>query len=150
MKVVWLASYPKSGNTFIRMLLHTYFFGELHDSEEVGKNIPDLHQQTSKNNSIDTHRDKKIIVKTHFRFSGNHPYAAATAGYVYILRNPRDVLLSNARYFGANENPSEFKEFSRAFINNFGVPRWQKMNMGNWPEHLASWLNSAGNIPIYL
>ncbi|MBL4908114.1 MAG: hypothetical protein JKX94_11735 [Sneathiella sp.] len=27
-EIVWLASYPKSGNTWVRMFLNTYFWGE--------------------------------------------------------------------------------------------------------------------------
>ena len=26
--IIWLASYPKSGNTFVRSLLSSYFFSE--------------------------------------------------------------------------------------------------------------------------
>ncbi len=147
MKVVWLASYPKSGNTFIRMLLNTYLSGKLHDSDEVGRRIPDLHQLLSQERALDGHSDQQRIVKTHFCLSDNHPYAEATVGYIYILRNPRDVLLSNARYFGANGNPDDLRKFSIAFINNFGVTRWRIMKMGSWPEHVASWLYSVNKIP---
>jgi aryl sulfotransferase len=147
MKVVWLASYPKSGNTFIRMLLHTYLYGKSQDSEEVGRRIPDIHRLLSQKKVLDIHGDQRIFVKTHFRLSGSHPYEEATAGCVYILRNPRDVLLSNARYLGANGNPDDLRKFSIAFINNFGVPRWRQMKMGSWPEHLASWLYAANRVP---
>lgn len=148
MKVIWLASYPKSGNTFIRMLLHTYLFGKSQNSYEIGKRIPDIHQILSQKKILDVHNDQQIFVKTHFCLSGNHPYAEATAGCIYILRNPRDVLLSNARYLGAIKNLDELREFSLSFINNFGVPRWRQTKMGSWPEHFASWLYSANTTPL--
>jgi aryl sulfotransferase len=147
MKVVWLASYPKSGNTFIRLLLHTYLFGESQDSETIGKSIPDLHQLLAQNNTLDPDSDQQIIVKTHFCYSDNHPYKESTIGCIYILRNPRDILLSNARYLGADSNQDELRKFATAFINNLGVAHWRQMNMGSWPEHLASWLYSANNLP---
>jgi len=147
MKVVWLASYPKSGNTYIRMLLHAYLFGKSQDTEEVGRRIPDIHQLLSQNKVLEDRGDQQTFVKTHFCFSANHPYADTTAGCIYILRNPRDVLLSNARYLGADGNPDNLRKFAIHFINNFGVQHWRQMNMGSWPEHLASWLYSANRLP---
>ena len=151
MKVIWLASYPKSGNTFIRMLLHAYLFGNGQNTEEVGERIPDIHQLLSRNKILEDHGDQKIFVKTHFCLSASHPYAKATAGCIYLLRNPRDVLLSNARYLGADRNPDDLKKFALHFINFFGVQHWRQMNMGSWPEHLASWLYAANRQPqIYV
>lgn len=147
MSIVWLASYPKSGNTFIRMLLHTYFYGKSQNTEEVGKRIPDIHQLLFQKKELDIHSDQKIFVKTHFCLSANHPYADATAGCIYVLRDPRDVLLSNARYLGADKNPDDLRKFAISFINNCGVLRWRQMNMGSWPEHLSSWLYSANKLP---
>jgi hypothetical protein len=43
MKVVWLASYPKSAYTLVRMLLHNYIFGETNDTNLVAARIPGIH-----------------------------------------------------------------------------------------------------------
>jgi hypothetical protein len=147
MKLVWLASYPKSGNTFARMLLHTYLYGKSQDSGEIWGRIPDIHQILHQKNILDVSDGRQILVKTHFCLSDHHPNIEATTGYIYILRNPRDVLLSNARYLGADGNQDDLRRFSMSFINNLGVPRWRQMNMGSWPEHVASWLNSANRVP---
>ncbi|HTN93640.1 MAG TPA: sulfotransferase domain-containing protein [Gallionella sp.] len=147
MKVVWLASYPKSGNTFARMLLHTYLYGKSQNSEEIAGKIPDIHQILKQNKSLVPNEDSRVLVKTHFCLTADHPYAEVTTGYIYILRNPRDVLLSNARYLGVDGNPDSLRKFALSFINDLGVPRWRQMKMGSWPEHLASWLNSANRLP---
>jgi hypothetical protein len=147
MKIVWLASYPKSGNTFARMLLYTYQFGKSHNSDAIGEKIPDIHLLMHQGKDLDVHSDQRTFVKTHFCHSANHPHAQATDGYIYILRNPRDVLLSNARYFGETENLDNLRKFSLAFINKLGVPRWRQEGMGSWNEHLASWLYSANKVP---
>lgn len=146
MRVIWLASYPKSGNTFARMLLHDYLFGPAETSAMVGRRIPDIHIVLSQKSRLPSKGGKAGIVKTHFCFSGKHPYAKETAGFIYILRNPRDVLLSNARYLGAASD-GPLKEFSRTFIGNMGVPRWRQMGFGSWPEHLASWLAATPRMP---
>ena len=148
MKVVWLASYPKSGNTYVRMLLHAYLFGRPEDTEAVGRRIPDIHLLQSQNKVLEDRGEKQVFVKTHFCFSANHPYAGSTSGCIYILRNPRDVLLSNARYVGADSDPDNLRKFAIHFINNFGLLHWRQMNMGSWPEHLASWLYSANRLPL--
>lgn len=148
MKVIWLASYPKSGNTFFRMLLHTYFFGESHDSNEIGRRIPDLHKVMTQGKTLQPHSDQKLLfAKTHFCLSGSHPHATDTAGFIYILRNPRDVLLSNARYFGLSNNPEDLRHFATVFIENLGVPMWRKMKMGSWTEHFSSWLFATNQTP---
>jgi len=41
-QIVWLASYPKSGNTWVRMFLDAYFLGEV-DINEVLTSVPDNH-----------------------------------------------------------------------------------------------------------
>lgn len=147
MKVIWLASYPKSGNTFIRMLLHTYLSGTLQNTEDVGNGIPDLHQLLSLGKELNYPDDQQKIIKTHFCLSDNHPYAKSTTGYIYILRNPRDVLLSNARYIGVDGNIDDLRKFSITFINHLGAPRWRQMNMGSWSEHVTSWLYTVDKIP---
>ncbi|MBI2311663.1 MAG: sulfotransferase domain-containing protein [Betaproteobacteria bacterium] len=65
---------------------------------------------------------------------------------MYVLRDPRDVLLSNARYLGA-ASEGRLEKFSRAFISNMGVPRWREMGLGSWPEHLASWMAATPRMP---
>jgi len=43
LQITWLAFYPKSGNTWMRFLLYSYFYGNIDDSHEVGLRIPDIH-----------------------------------------------------------------------------------------------------------
>ena len=43
MEIVWLASYPKSGNTWLRFLLYCYLFGAPRDSAQILRKLPDIH-----------------------------------------------------------------------------------------------------------
>jgi len=147
MSVVWLTSYPKSGDTFARMLLHNYLYGETQDTEIVAERIPGLHYLLAKKIELKVKNDEKKVVKSHFCFSHQHPYFNITSGFIYIIRNPRDVLLSNARYLGATSSPDELRRFAKNFIENMGEPRWQQANMGTWPEHVASWLYYTTSVP---
>jgi hypothetical protein len=42
--MVWLASYPRSGNTWLRFLLCSYFLGTTRDSLAMEGRIPNLHR----------------------------------------------------------------------------------------------------------
>ena len=147
MGIVWLASYPKSGNTYARMLLHNYLYGETEDTELVAERIPGIHSLMGENVELKIENDEKKIVKSHFCLTRKHPYFDITSGFIYILRNPRDVLLSSARYLCETSRPEELRQFAKTFIENLGAPIWQESNMGTWPEHVASWLYQAPRIP---
>ena len=47
MSIIWLASYPKSGNTWLRFLLYNYLFGEVRRSGDIARRIPDIHTLTT-------------------------------------------------------------------------------------------------------
>ena len=38
--IIWLASYPKSGNTLLRSILSTYFFSEDGDVDKIDGYTP--------------------------------------------------------------------------------------------------------------
>ncbi len=149
MSVLWLASYPKSGNTYLRLLLYAYRHGPPQTSAAVEAALPDLHKLLFTRRSLPPGAPGQAdpwLVKTHFRWSPRHPYAARTVGFVYVLRHPRDVLLSNARFFGLAGRQA-LQAFAQEFAHHLGVPRWRRMGMGTWPAHVASWLQAAGRWP---
>lgn len=75
-----------------------------------------------------------------------HPHIEKTAAFIYILRNPRDVLISNARYDGV-ASESAMRDYAFDFINNYGVIRWKKCHMGSWVDNIASWMLAANSFP---
>ena len=145
MQITWLASYPKSGNTYLRMLLHNYLYGDVKNSVKIGERIPDLHKTVENNIRLEKLARDRLIVKTHFLHAPQHPYINDTHSFIYIMRNPRDVLLSNLRYFGANNDKQAMVQFSQSFIENLGSPYWKSMHMGNMLEHYSSWHNASDN-----
>lgn len=146
MRVVWLASYPKSGNTWVRFLLHHYLWGEPGNSLELNRRIPDLHRPAGR---IDPSGDR-IFVKTHFLLHEKLPYLALTERAIYIKRNPRDVLLSGMNY-AKLENPGSFDDaaYARAFIEQGGDPAWIGMGFGTWAAHAESW-TATERFPVHV
>lgn len=147
MKIVWIASYPRSGNTWVRLLLHHYLYGAIDDTDLIDARIPDLHLSISKQQELSTNNDEALLVKSHFCCSSEHPYIDQTSAFIYILRNPRDVLMSNARVLSTDLPTKKLRKFADAFIDELGVPHWRQSGMGTWPQHISSWLNPTVHVP---
>ncbi len=146
MGIIWLASYPKSGNTWLRFLLYNYLYKEAQKTEDIAGKIPDIHVRGTALNACQT---EPLFCKTHLMLSEHHPGLADTAGFIYVLRHPKDVLLSNLNFFKMiasakmNREAGGFseQEFARSFIANMGVRKWISMGMGSWEEHASSWIS---------
>ena len=148
MRIVWLASYPRSGSTYLRFLLYSYLFSDVTDSIDVERRLPDLHKMRARGERLKTELDVSMFVKTHFLYGERHPFVEQTAGFVYLLRNPRDVLLSNSRFSGITFNrPIDVREFALGFIREMGVSRWRETGLGTWSENVASWCTASVQHP---
>ena len=164
---VWLASYPKSGNTLVRALLASYFFSK--DgifNFEVIKNIKQFpHIGLFQNLGIDITNENEIVksyikaqasinqkeriqfLKTHsYLFNiNNNPFTDLnnTLGAVYIVRDPRNVVTSYAHH-----NSISIKETADRMINSihYGgnlesehVSDRTKVYLGSWRSNYNSW-----------
>ena len=131
---VWLASYPKSGNTLLRSMLAAYFFSKdgIYNFSLI-RNIKQFphgglfikmgidiknHNETVKNyikvqESINK-KDAVQFFKTHsylFNFNKENAFTDVnnTLGVIYIIRDPRNVVTSFSKYRGlTNEEMADF------------------------------------------
>lgn len=144
MAIVWLASYPRSGNTWLRFLLQAYLRGGEVNSTALNAEIPDLHRKAVQ---INPDAADKVLVKSHFLWSPTHAFADRTAGFVYVLRHPKDVLLSFLQYRKLNrvlppDRPDIDHKYAMAFAQSLGDYLWMKAGMGTWLQHAQSWLTT--------
>ena len=123
--IIWLASYPKSGNTYVRAFLSAYYFSEdgQFDFGQILKIDQFPHEKFFKQkvNSIDEasklwmpiqreiNKDKKIrFFKTHSvlgNYKGNQfTSPETTLGAIYIVRDPRNVLSSLKNHYSYNND----------------------------------------------
>ena len=123
--IIWIASYPKSGNTWVRSFLSAYYFSD--DGKfnfELLKKIKQFPSKeffdiklenvddASKNWLIAQKKIKKkkqtIFLKTHNiygAYKGNSFTSEEfTAGAIYIVRDPRNVLTSLMNHYSLNES----------------------------------------------
>ncbi len=130
-KIIWLASYPKSGNTWLRVLLTNYLSdsdapadineltggpiasARLWFDEWVGVEASALSDNTIERLRPDVYRylareaADTLYMKAHDAWSRTdraEPLfpADVTAGVIYILRNPLDLASSCAHHWGVN------------------------------------------------
>ena len=126
----FLFSYPRSGNTWLRhIIMHLRHSSLAHDFEELENSIP----------TIDTLEFNERLAKmpSGMRFFKSHlphePYFL-TGKVVYVVRDGRDVLLSNHDYY---RHIKGYKGDLDQFLDKF-LTGW--MRYGNWPKNVQSWL----------
>lgn len=117
---VFLVSYPKSGNTWLRYIVATALSGKSELSfTELEKLVPDVYVSKTKVNQMGSPR----FIKSHHTLFDYYPAA------VYIYRDYRDVLVSYYHYaLNAKEYNGTFSEFIRS---DFPVK-----SFGSWAAHI--------------
>ena len=166
--IIWLASYPKSGNTFLRSLLTAYLFTKDGNFNfEVLKNINQFpNNVTFEKLGIDISNQKEVIknyikvqeetnkrdgegirfLKTHSTLQDidGHKFTNLKncLGAIYIVRDPRDVAksYSNHNSTSIDESINHMKEFSIGG----GIKSKDRKNetithLGSWSSHYTSW-----------
>lgn len=129
-KIVWIASYPKSGNTWIRMLMDVYFFGGVDINDVIasaGDSREEFYQidsQSPKRYPLNIQHcirpaalTKMVLQHMQRNFAGVPMFlkthnvnaevggldllpTALTRSVLYVTRDPRDVLPSFAKHMG--------------------------------------------------
>lgn len=170
-RIIWLASYPKSGNTWMRYLLAQYFMpkGQAPDINNIrafttGDTRQDLYDAVAgrpfKADSFDdwvkirgpvcrhiaASRPGTHFVKTHCQITQiagqNIIPPEVTAAAVYVLRNPFDVAPSLARHIG-----TDIDEAIERMMDPKGYLATSTLIfdlLGSWDGHIASWLTAPG------
>src|ERR1700736_4487757 len=96
--IVWIASYPRSGNTFFRTLLHSLYgqntysvFNDVFENGEIGGMGVTAHQRKPAPLEELARHEQIYFVKTHAQPSDASPA-------IYLLRDGRDSYVSQAHY----------------------------------------------------
>ncbi|MEM6446900.1 MAG: sulfotransferase domain-containing protein [Cyanobacteria bacterium P01_D01_bin.123] len=140
--IVWLASYPRSGNTFFRMLLHyqcgvnTYSVYADPDITGMGAAGAVGHEILPAPIEELAECDELYFVKTHER-PGKDDYPA-----IQLIRDGRDSLVSHARYllkfYWETDDPiRRFKQF--VGFENYSRTLRNVILTSGWSDHLMDW-----------
>jgi hypothetical protein len=165
--IIWLASYPKSGNTWVRAFLHNlmrdpaqaYDINRLSDltagdsqiawyrglDPSLGDAYLDERVRTLRplvHRAIAAASPDTVFAKTHNALleEEGQPLVAleVTAGAVYIVRNPLDVAISFSHHNAASiDDIIAFMATPAARSVSNAVNVYEVY--GSWSEHVASW-----------
>lgn len=170
-RIIWIASFPKSGNTWARILLAYYFL-----PKEAGLDINSIHKFTLSDMRRDFFeranggpiekldfdewlalRSKVIPLiarsKPNFHFVKTHCALAKvkgvslippafTAGAIYLLRNPFDVSLSYARHLSVDVDVAIDRMCDAENTN--GSLQGIREPIGRWDAHVGTWTGTTG------
>jgi hypothetical protein len=125
---VFLGSYPRSGSTWLRFMLFESLLGESSGFGNVNKAIPELKLRRG---ALPFMPGGGRLIKTHETY---HPeYRKA----VYLVRDPRDVALSEYAYQTALGLESrDFDNYLKRFLGGGVNP------FGPWKTHVESWFSA--------
>ena len=168
--IIWISSYPKSGNTCVRALLSSYFYskdGNFHfDLLEQIKEFPkhsDYLNEISVNSNLAEiakewipaqrklnlkHNNSTFFLKTHSAIcnvdGSDFTDKENTLGAIYVVRDPRNVILSLSNHFDYSiEKSLEMICNKKQIITN---PTKENRYLGftvvsDWQNHYRTWKN---------
>ena len=164
--IIWLASYPKSGNTWVRIFLNSLFsqtnetnineikitqFPQRKNFEGLTNNIDDIEEmvKNSINSQVKVNLDNKVkIFKTHNAYwrLGKHFFTDTdnTLGCIYIVRDPRNIVTSIKNHFDKKDidKAFEFLKNERKLIGTLDKPELEAdlpTVISSWQNHYNSW-----------
>lgn len=178
-RTVWLASFPKSGNTWMRAIVtglatHRHLFAVNHlgsgsQPNHVSGSIPALGldprwltrselaplRDALVRRYAEGDSDEPILRKTHEVYrpgpAGGEPFPTdATRAAILVVRDPRDVACSYAPFFGVSLD----KAIDRMGRSRPGKPQpafsTTDQPWGSWSSHAQSWLAPEVPFPVHL
>ncbi|MDC0855606.1 sulfotransferase domain-containing protein [Candidatus Pelagibacter sp.] len=167
--IIWLTSYPKSGNTWVRAFLAAYYHSkdgvfdfkllEKIDQYPKAKYFDKKIDKPGEINQYWNSSQEKISIKKEIKIFKTHNSLLAingnnftspkhTLGFIYIVRDPRNVLTSLKNHYDLEyEEAIDFMQNENKFIYD-DRKKNQELDYANfqflssWSNHYKSWMNT--------
>ena len=161
--IIWIASYPKSGNTYLRSFIASYYFSKkgkfdfsllmnILQFPSVKFTKKNIYSETEASQSWIYNQEqffsgeKVHFVKTHNTlnsFKGNEfVNNNQTLGAIYIVRDPRNVITSMKNHYSMSYDYA----YSKLIDENASLLEKSRDNdhsnftfLGSWANHYKSW-----------
>lgn len=139
-----LATYPKSGTTWMQQVLKLIYTGGKENGKNVSEAVPWLERGTA---SMDTSNPNAAVdfngMPSPRLLSSHAPYRLVPGGsprsspakYIYVARNPKDVAVSfyyHSRAFKVYEYSGNWDHFYTLFVRG-------QVEFGSWFDHVLGW-----------
>ena len=160
--IIWLASYPNSGNNFIRSLLSSYIFSkdgiynedltqnidefpnnllfkklgvDTNNVDEMNKNYINSQKILNKKDSIMFLKTYSCFVHTDkFKFTDRHN----TLGVIYVVRDPRNIVFPLSQSFQLSEEQSLHNLLIKTYLGKESQSHCTTY-LSSWKDHYNSW-----------
>ena len=164
--IIWISSYPKSGNTYLRSFLSSYYYSKdgkfdfnllLNINQFPALRYSDVKSYTyveaAKNWIIDQkkffNKEKLFFLKTHNSLEEYFGYrftkSSETLGAIYIVRDPRNVITSMCNHYSMSLNEMYSKMVDENASLSIKDSEGDLSNfsfLGSWSNHYKSWKNN--------
>ncbi len=176
-KIIWIASYPKSGNTWMRYLLGNYFFNnskkfdpniiknlkKFHINDDLVK-LKDFEEAIKKNptniskywiqsqEKLDVINGNVAFLKTHnalININNNEfTNSKLSLGIIYIVRDPRDVAISYSKFRNLSLDDTIDHMVSQNLVYVKNKDQFADIEIiGSWKFNYNSWKKGIPLIP---
>ena len=164
--IIWLASYPKSGNTLLRSMLSAYYYSKSGNFEfkllKSIKQFPNI--SLFKNLQINTDNEIEVVknyiraqeainkqdgnslrfLKTHSALNDINGYKFTnlnnTLGVIYIIRDPRNIVRSFANHSQISVEEAKNNLLRVKVLGGKDDPINKSItHMGSWSSNYKSW-----------
>ena len=168
--IIWLASYPKSGNTWVRSFISALFFDiegkndfsnlkkiKQFPSKSIFKNFTKNYQKIEEvyknwinaQNFLNLDKELKFLKTHHVNcIINNYKFTddKNSIGVIYIVRDPRNVLLSVKNHFSLSNYENEkhwigIEKTAEDKFKDYMIPTL----ISSWNTHYKTWKNKTKN-----
>ena len=165
--IIWIASYPKSGNTYLRSFLSSYYYSEdgnfnfnqllrIHQfpNMKFSKFEPKTKEEASKNWMFNQNaffnKDKLNLVKTHNCLypykKNNFTSKNQTYGAIYIVRDPRNLISSLKHHYAIDYDKAIESMIDKncSLLEKSHDKDYSNFTyLSSWSDHYRSWKNNS-------
>ena len=164
--IIWIASYPKSGNTYLRSFISSYYYSkkgkfdfdlllnilQFPSIKFIKKKIyseVEASQSWIYNQQQFFSGDKVHFVKTHSslnKYKGNSfTNKNLSLGAIYIVRDPRNLITSMTHHYSLSYDQAYLKLINekQTLLEKSNDDDYSNFTfLGSWSDHYKSWKNS--------
>lgn len=144
--IVWLASFPRSGNTYFRLLLHQLY--GVSTRELYAKTLPEENAETAtvianwvgfeEWDSVES-----LMADPRPTFIKTHELPTDDSPAVYIVRDGRDAIVSYAHFILDFEEKPSPEDYPRVYRERVRQLITSKTHFGGWSEHVRAWMSRS-------
>ena len=131
---IFIVTYPRSGTTWLQMILYQLTTDGTMDFTHISERIPFFERSLLLGRDLNQLSSPRIF-KTHLRTIFR--YLTRRQKYIYVVRDGRDVAVSCFHFYGTTLG------FKGSFDKFFDLFLQGKMQYGSWFKHVGTWQKRA-------